>query len=242
MMLSRLGAALLMLLVAACAALPVRTALPIEKRPSPNYDQRRPNFVILHYTSNDHAERALRTLTDRVRRVSSHYLVDRDGTIYYLVDELARAWHAGESYWGGNRDLNSASLGIEIDNNGAEPYSEPQIKSLLTLLADLKERYGIPAANFIGHSDIAPTRKTDPGGQFPWRRLAAMGYGLWCDPPYGPPPATAESLLLAALGYDVSNLPAAISGFKLHYVPSGDPARLTDDDRALLNCLVAKRH
>ena len=102
--------------------------------PSPNHNARRPNFVILHDTSNSTVDRALRTLTDPAREVSAHYLIGRDGTLYQLVDESRRAWHAGASYWGGDTDLNSASIGIELDNTGAEPYSEAQILSLLDLL------------------------------------------------------------------------------------------------------------
>lgn len=240
---SRLSAALLVVLTAACAPLPQRGAIPVAQRASPNYDQRRPNFVILHYTSNNTAERALRTLTDPVKRVSSHYLIARDGKIYHLVDELARAWHAGESYWGGNRDLNSASIGIELDNDGNEPYAELQIEALLALLADLKRRYAIPAANILGHSDVATTRKTDPGPHFPWRRLAAHGYGLWCDPPYVPAPTAADgAVLLAALGYDITDYAAAVAAFKLHHAPDGEVRELSDNDRALLHCLIMKRY
>jgi N-acetylmuramoyl-L-alanine amidase len=232
----------LLTLMSACAPLPPRTSLPVETLRSGNFDVRRPNFVILHYTSNDDAARALRTLTSPVSRVSSHYLIGRDGRIYYLVDELARAWHAGESYWGNNRDLNSASIGIEIDNNGNEPYAEVQIAALLELLDDLKRRYAIPAANFLGHSDVAPRRKIDPGPHFPWRRLAAHGYGVWCDPPYEAAPAGADgAVLLAAFGYDVTDLAAAISAFKLRFVPDGDATQLTADDRARLYCLLGRR-
>ena len=138
-------------------------------------------------------------------KVSSHYLIARDGRIYYLVDELARAWHAGESYWGGNRDLNSASIGIELDNNGGEPFAEAQIEALIALLADLKARYGIPTANFIGHGDVAPGRKVEPSRWFPWQGLAGHGFGLWCEPPYPPaPPDLDSATLLAAFGYDVA--------------------------------------
>ena len=234
--------ALLAFALTACAPLPQRSSLPVEQRPSANFDERRPNYVILHYTSNDNAERALGTLTSPLSRVSSHYLIGRDGRIYYLVDELVRAWHAGESYWGGNRDLNSASIGIELDNDGVEPYAEAQIESLLALLADLQQRYAIPVENFLGHSDVAPQRKADPGRHFPWQRLAARGFGLWCEPPYAAALSVAgDSVALAALGYDVSDLAAAIVAFKLHYAPHGDPRQWTADDRALLNCLVAKK-
>ncbi|MFN7087975.1 MAG: N-acetylmuramoyl-L-alanine amidase [Burkholderiales bacterium] len=237
----RAGAALLVLAIAACAPLPPRTSLPVEGRPSPNFDQRRPNFVVIHHTSDDAAEQALRTLTDPLRRVSAHYLIARDGRIFYLVDELARAWHAGESYWGGNRDLNSASIGIELDNNGDEPFAEAQIEALLALLADLKERYGIPAANFLGHGDIAPGRKVDPSRWFPWQRLAEHGFGLWCEPPLPPaPPVVDDATLLAAFGYEVTNLPAAIGAFKRRFVPHDALRELTAQDRARLWCLLQR--
>src|SRR5262249_42850892 len=221
-----LGVAVLAL--SACTPLPIRTTLPVDVRPSPNFGERRPNYVILHHTTNDDAGRALATLTSPVAQVSAHYLVGRDGRIAYLVDERLRAWHAGESYWGGNRDLNSASIGIELDNDGVELYAEPQIDTLLALLADPKTRWSIPAANFLGHGDIAPGRKVDPGRLFPWRRLAALGYGLWCDPPYDAAPAGAEDeLLLAALGYDISRLPAALAAVQRHYAP-GDATPAAD--------------
>jgi N-acetylmuramoyl-L-alanine amidase len=242
MMQIRICLGILALFVAACAPLPQRAGVPLEPRPSANFDERRPNFVILHYTSNADAERALRTLTDPLAKVSAHYLVARDGKIYQLVDEHARAWHAGVSYWGGERDVNSASLGIELDNDGEEPFAEPQIAALVRLLADIKERYAVPAANFLGHADVAPRRKADPGRRFPWQRLAAGGFGLWCEPPYAPASRGAgDALLLAAFGYDVSDPAAAISAFKTHFVADGDADTLTDEDRALLNCLIGKK-
>lgn len=238
----RACAALLLLAAAACAPLPQRTSLPVEQRPSPNFDERRPNFVIFHHTSDDDAELALRTLTDPVRQVSAHYVIGRDGTIFYLVDELARAWHAGESYWGGNRDMNSASIGIELDNNGEESFPEAQIESLLALAADLKARYGIPTANFLGHGDVAPGRKADPSREFPWRLLAERGFGLWCEPPYAPaPPGLDSAILLAALGYDVSNLEAAIAAFRRHFLADDASREMTEEDRARLQCLVLKK-
>ncbi len=234
--------ALAALALAACAPLPQRTSLPVEQRPSSNYDARRPNFVILHHTGSGEAERALRTLTDPLRSVSAHYLVARDGRISSLVDELARAWHAGESYWGGNRDMNSASIGIELDNDGNEPYAEVQIESLLALLADLKERYRIPAANFLGHGDVAPGRKTDPGREFPWKRLADRGFGAWCDPPYPSAPAGLDAAtLLGALGYDVSEPDAALGAFKRHFAPNERSRAITEEERALLYCLVLRK-
>lgn len=239
-------AGLLALLAAGCAPLPQYTSLPVEQRPSPNFGERRPNFVILHHTSSDSAQRALSTLADRASAVSAHYLIARDGKIYYLVDELARAWHAGASYWGGNRDLNSASIGIELDNNGVEPYAEAQVAALLELLADLKARYDIPAANFLGHGDVAPGRKVDPSGQFPWRRLAGHGFGLWCEPPYPDAATGAHGItLLSAFGYDTSNPAAAVAAFRRHFAlreASEQTPELTGQELALLHCLLARRH
>lgn len=230
------------LTLSACAPLPLYTTLPVDVRPSPNFGERRPSHVILHHTSNDTVGQALVTLTNRMREVSAHYLIGRDGRIIYLVDEQKRAWHAGDSYWGGNRDLNSASIGIELDNNGNEPFSDTQISVLIDLLRDLTARWNIPPANIIGHGDIAPGRKVDPSAYFPWRRLADAGLGLWCEPPYAPAPAGADdALLLAALGYDVTRLPAAVAAFKRHWVPEDTAPVLSADQRALLQCLIDKQ-
>lgn len=239
---------LLLPLIAACTT-PVSitgTALPRDWLPSPNFEPRRPNYVILHHTSNDNPERALATLTSREKGVSAHYLVTREGRLIQLVDERARAWHAGESAWGGQTDMNSASIGIELDNSGEEPFAEAQIATLLALLGDLRERYRIPAANFLGHGDVAPQRKNDPSHFFPWRRLAAQGFGLWCESPQGAaPPYAPAALLLQAIGYDTSNLPAAVLAFRRHWF--GNPslvlgnAELDADERAVAWCLGQMR-
>ncbi len=237
----RVGAALLALLLGGCAQLPQYTRLPVVQHPSVNFNERRPSFVILHHTGNPEAKRALATLSNPVEEVSAHYLVARDGTIYYLVDEMKRAWHAGDSWWGGPIDMNSASIGIELVNDGREPYAEQQIAALLALLADIEQRYRIPPANFIGHGDIAPGRKVDPGVAFPWRRLAEHGFGLWCEPPFEPPPpALDDAALLGALGYDVSSSEAAIGAFNRHFAGVESP-RMTDEDRARVYCLVLKK-
>ncbi len=239
----RLAAALLLAALAACTApQPLRTALPVIRSPSPNFDARRPGFVILHHTGSADAAHALATLTDSRQAVSAHYLVARNGTIHYLVDEMARAWHAGDSSWGGHRDMNSASIGVEIDNDGEEPYAEAQLRALLALLADLKQRWKVPAANFLGHGDVAPGRKVDPGAAFPWKRLAESGFGVWCDPPYPPVPAGLDTAtMLAALGYDAANLEAAVAAFKRRFVPGGNEREITADDRARLWCLLGRR-
>ena len=236
---------LMALALAACTPLPQRAGIPTQWQRSPNFDQRRPAFVIIHYTSDARTSQALRTLTNPRRGVSAHYLIGRDGAIYQLVDERARAWHAGESWWGSNSDLNSSSLGIELDNNGAEPFSNSQITALLALLTDIERRYHIPAANYLGHSDVAPKRKVDPGVHFPWKTLAASGFGLWCDAPPALVPAPAPidgQVALQAFGYDISNREAAIRAFKLHFVPEDRTPILTDYDRSILNCLLAQKN
>jgi N-acetylmuramoyl-L-alanine amidase len=211
--------------------------------PSPNYNVRRPNFVILHDTTSSNVEHAFRTLTNPAREVSSHYLIGRDGTLYQLVDEERRAWHAGKSYWGGNTDLNSASIGIELDNTGMEPYSEAQIKVLLDVLDGLKERYRIPTNNFLGHGDVAPGRKVDPSRLFPWERLAREGYGLWCHEQAVPPiPDSFDSLTaLQGIGYDTSNPAAALAAFRRHFLGNDAAGEVSDAERQLMQCLVIEK-
>ncbi len=232
---------LLSLLLAACAPLPAGQGRDALWHPSPNFDQRRPNFIILHQTTNATVDRALETLTDPRRKVSSHYLIGRDGKVIQLVDEAARAWHAGESRWGGMSDLNSASIGIELDNTGDEPFAEPQIVALLTLLAELRERYRIPAANVLAHGDVAPTRKLDPSRFFPWRRLAEAGFGLWCDaPPAAKPTGFDAALGLRALGYDTTVATAARAAFRRHFLAEEGDHELSANEQALLHCLLAQ--
>ena len=227
------------LLLAACAPLPRRADIPTVWQPSPNFGERLPNFVVIHYTGSDSTEATLRALSSPPAEVSAHYLIVRDGTIIQLVDERARAWHAGESRWGSSIDLNSASIGIELDNNGRAPYPQTQIDALLSLLSDLSRRYRIPTTNYLGHSDVAPRRKVDPGPLFPWRALAANGFGLWCDPPYAqPPPAFDPMLGLRAMGYDVADPTAAVRAFHVHYTPDEPASELTERDRALIHCLL----
>ena len=234
------GIALLLLAaLAACAPLPPDGRA--QWMPSPNFDQRRPNFVILHQTTSDNVARALATLTDRQRKVSAHYLIGRDGTVLQLVDEAARAWHAGDSRWGSMTDLNSASIGIELDNTGEEAFAEPQIAALLVLLGELRERHRIPAENVLAHGDVAPTRKVDPSRYFPWRRLAEAGFGLWCDKPPASPPAGFDAALgLRALGYDMTQAAAARAAFRRHFLAQEGDVELSASEQALLHCLLAQ--
>ncbi|GGK59638.1 N-acetylmuramoyl-L-alanine amidase [Rufibacter glacialis] len=146
-----------------------------------NFNLRKPNYVVIHHTAQNSTEQTLKTFTVTRTQVSAHYVIGRDGKVYHMLSDYLRAWHGGSGRWGNNTDLNSSSIGIELDNNGAEPFAEEQINSLLQVLAILKKTHGIPAANFIGHSDIAPSRKVDPNPTFPWKKLAEAGYGIWYD-------------------------------------------------------------
>jgi N-acetylmuramoyl-L-alanine amidase len=187
----------------------------LRERASPNHDERRfgaPDMLILHYTGMRSAEAALDRLCDPVARVSAHYLVEEDGTLWRLVAEARRAWHAGESCWLGRRDINAHSIGVEIVNPGHEfgyrPFPEAQIAAVETLCHDVISRWRIPRRLVLGHSDVAPHRKQDPGELFPWPRLAAAGIGLWPDlsaTTTRPPEGVAEMQeMLARYGYDLS--------------------------------------
>lgn len=210
--------------------------------PSPNFNERRPNYVIIHQTDSVSHERALNTLTNPARSVSVHYLVAKDGHITQLVDEKDRAWHAGESFWGGTTDMNSASVGIELDHKGDLPFEEKQIEALLTLLGDIASRHRIPASNYLGHGDIAPRRKVDPNRHFPWKRLADQGFGIWCDTEESSSFVAVDSLLgLQALGYDIGDPDKAALAFKRHYRGMDDSAVITEDDRRLIACLLMKK-
>ena len=146
-----------------------------------NFNMRKPNFVIIHHTAQTSTAQTLKTFTTPATKVSAHYVIGRDGKVYQMLNDYLRAWHGGVSKWGNNTDINSSSVGIELDNNGFEPFAEAQMASLLGVLETLKKKHDIPAANFIGHSDIAPTRKNDPNPTFPWKQLAEKGFGLWYD-------------------------------------------------------------
>lgn len=232
-------AILLAALLTACAAPPQHAGIPTRWLPSPNANERSVAFVVVHYTASGSAERALRTLTSPSSQVSAHYLIERDGEIVQLVDERLRAWHAGTSRWGATVDLNSASLGIELDNDGHEPFPAVQIDALLRLLADIHQRHHVPAANVLGHADVAPRRKVDPGPLFPWRTLALHGFGLWCEPPLTPAPDGFDPLLgLRAIGYDTVGPEAAVAAFRTHYLPGLPIDAPLQRDAALIHCLA----
>ena len=148
-------------------------AMKTEDHPSPNFDKRKlpVSMIVIHYTETKTCEQALRILCDpnAAKRVSSHWVIDRDGTVYRLVDEAKRAWHAGKSFWDGIEDCNSASIGIELVNDGAEVYPQPQLDALVELCGEIRSRHAI--RHIVGHSEIAPDRKRDPGPLFPWALL-----------------------------------------------------------------------
>ncbi|RVT77404.1 N-acetylmuramoyl-L-alanine amidase [Flavobacterium sufflavum] len=185
-----------------------------------NFNLRKPNFIIIHHTAQDSIQQTIKTFTKVSAQVSSHYVIADDGHVVQMLNDYLRAWHAGASSWGKNTDINSSSIGIELDNNGSEPFSEAQITSLMALLSKLKKDYNIPTQNIIGHSDIAPSRKKDPSALFPWKTLAENGFGIWKDDvlPLAPFDFNPE-LALQIIGYNTKNLSAAITAFKLHYIP-----------------------
>lgn len=187
-----------------------------------NFNMRKPNYVVIHHTAQNSCEQTLRTFTLPRTQVSAHYVICRDGIVHQMLNDYLRAWHGGVARWGGLTDINSSSIGIELDNNGTEPFSTVQIRSLLILLDTLQHRYNIPAANFIGHGDIAPGRKVDPSAWFPWQQLAEKGFGLWyTDTAAIAVPENFNHLqALRIVGYNVKDSSAAISAFKRHYIPA----------------------
>jgi len=191
--------------------------------PSPNFEPRKgvPDTVVLHYTGMPTGEEALARLRDPDAKVSSHYVVEEDGRIFRLVPEERRAWHAGVSFWKGERDLNTRSVGVEIVNPGHEfgyrPFPAPQIAAVIELVADIRTRWMVDDGRIVGHSDIAPDRKDDPGELFPWKRLAEAGHGLWVEPPAAPGAPLAEG----EEGVGVFGLQAGLTRLGYDCAPSG---------------------
>lgn len=205
-----------------------------------NFTMRKPNFVIIHHTAQESSEQTLKTFTLPSTQVSAHYVIVRDGTVYHMLNDYMRAHHAGLGRWGNVTDMNSCSIGIELDNNGTEPFADAQVASLLSLLGQLKQAYNIPTANFIGHADFAPARKNDPSILFPWKVLAQNGFGLWYnDSAAAAPPDFNPLLALRIIGYDIRDTTAAIRAFKRHYMQ--DTARqLTTGDLSVLYDLMSR--
>lgn len=207
-----------------------------------NFSMRRPNFVVIHHTAQNSCEQTLQTFTLPRTQVSAHYVICKDGTVHHMLNDYLRAWHAGNSRWGNLTDVNSSSIGIEIDNNGFEPFTEQQISRLLNLLTLLKKAHSIPSANFIGHADIAPTRKNDPNVTFPWKKLADNGFGLWYgDTSKVTVPQNFSSLqALRIIGYDIRDSSAAIEAFKRHFEMQDNSKSLNDADKKILFDLSRK--
>ena len=218
--------------------------------PSPNFDERDlpVSILVLHYTGMQDAASAIARLSDPEAKVSCHYLVSEDGKVVRMVDESKRAWHAGQSFWRGISGVNSASVGIEIVNPGHEygyrPFPEEQMAALIPLVADIVKRHNIPRGNVVGHSDVAPARKKDPGELFDWQRLAKLGLALerptrnlmdphWTDGGF--------LLALERFGYDVSNKDAAILAFQRRFRPELMDAEIDGECRAILLSLLLDR-
>jgi N-acetylmuramoyl-L-alanine amidase len=219
----------------------------IIETPSPNFNERKLplTMIVLHYTGMVDAQTALERLCDPVAEVSAHYLIDEDGTIHRLVAEDKRAWHAGQSCWRGIEDINSASIGIELVNPGHEfgyrPFTEEQIDALLPLVAGIKERHGITRGNVVGHSDIAPMRKQDPGELFPWNRLARVRLALPRPTKNLMDPGWSDAGFLIALerfGYDVTDKLAAIVAFQRRYRPELIDGMIDGECRCILLALL----
>ena len=199
-------------------------------------------MVVLHYTAQNSCEKTLQTFTTATSEVSAHYVICKDGTLHHMLNDYLRAWHAGASKWGSVTDVNSVSIGIELDNDGVAPYDTAQLNTLYGLLLFLKKSYNIPSANFVGHSDIAPGRKIDPGIQFPWKTLADKGFGLWyADTTNLVLPTTFDAkLALRLIGYDVGNLPAASNSFRMHFLGVSSPDVLSPEEQKVLYAVMMK--
>ena len=199
--------------------------------PSPNFNERPgpPDILVMHYTGMESGEAAIARLRDPEAKVSSHYVVEEDGRIFTLVAEERRAWHAGVSFWKGERDINGRSIGVEIVNPGHEfgyrPFPDAQIAAIIALTADIRTRWMIADGDIIAHSDVAPARKIDPGELFPWKTLAQAGHGLWVEPD----PAPGALLAEGAEGAGVFAFQAGLTRLGYECPPSGqfDPAPTT---------------
>ena len=222
----------------------------IQERPSPNHDarpgERDPDLIVLHYTGMRSAEEAIERLCDPVARVSAHYCIEEDGTLWRLVPERRRAWHAGLSSWQGQSGVNDRSLGIELVNPGHEwgyrAFPEAQMAVLLELLAVLRVRWRIPRNGIVGHSDVAPLRKEDPGELFDWARLAAAGHGEWPGSvPPREPDEEAARVALSRIGYGYldEDFPAVLRAFQRRYRQAKVDGLLDAETMGMIAAVVA---
>lgn len=218
--------------------------------PSPNWNERQlpVSMVVLHYTGMQSADAALARLCDAAAQVSAHYLIEEDGTVHRLVREDRRAWHAGKSHWRGITDVNSASVGIELVNPGHEfgyrPFPDAQMEALLPLLSEIVQRHDIPRANVVGHSDVAPARKEDPGELFDWDLLAAHRLALKTPRISAPSPFENDGAFFLALerwGYDISDPQAAMRAFQRRWRPHIIDGQVDGECSAMLFALLLDR-
>ncbi|HEX7871790.1 MAG TPA: N-acetylmuramoyl-L-alanine amidase [Sphingobium sp.] len=218
--------------------------------PSPNFDDRSLpiTMIVLHYTGMPDAPSAIQWLANPASKVSAHYVVTEDGNVVRMVDEAKRAWHAGRSHWRGIDDINSASIGIEIVNPGHEwgyrPFPDAQIDALIPLVNDIVQRHRITRGNVVGHSDIAPTRKLDPGELFPWAKLARLRLTLPRPTRNLMDPHWSEGGFLLALqrfGYDIADQTAAVNAFQRRFRPELIDGIVDGECRALLLALLLPR-
>lgn len=215
--------------------------------PSPNHEPRPRgvDMLVLHYTGMPTGRAALERLCDPAAKVSAHYLIDEDGSVYALVPEDRRAWHAGVSFWAGATDINDRSIGVELVNPGHEwgyrPFPEAQMTALEALAQDIMGRHGIAPARVLGHSDVAPRRKQDPGELFDWPRLARAGIGLWPEAATDGPPLddAAARDRLSAFGYEVEDLCATVTAFQRRFRPARIDGTLDAECAARLGALIS---
>ena len=199
-------------------------------------------MLVLHYTGMGSAEAALERLCDPTAKVSTHYLIDEDGDVHQLVAENRRAWHAGVSSWRGHTDINARSIGIELVNPGHEfglkPYPEDQMMALEVLAIDILQRYPIPQRNVVGHSDVAPRRKTDPGELFDWQGLADLGIGLWPEEVVSRVLGEVETrTLLREFGYETEDVKKTVEAFQRRFRPSRIDGVMDAETGGLLKAL-----
>jgi N-acetylmuramoyl-L-alanine amidase len=236
-------------------------AMELIPAPSPNFEPRiaPPDMIVLHYTGMATGAGALYRLCDPEVKVSSHYLVEEDGRVFSLVAESRCAWHAGVSFWKGRQNVNGASIGIEIVNpghdNGYRPFPEAQIAAVIELVGDIRTRWTIEDNQIVGHSDVAPDRKQDPGELFPWKRLAEAGHGYWVEVPAAPgaplgegetgPGVFALQAGLTRLGFDCApsgvyepRTTAIVRAFQRHWRPERVDGIADGETRARLIALL----
>ena len=216
---------------------------------SPNFGERRlavnPSIIVIHYTGMNTAKEALDRLCDHESGVSAHYFIEEDGNVLQLVEDDKRAWHAGDSYWNGENDINSHSIGIELVNPGHEfgysEFKEPQVASLIELCNSQIKKWGISNKNIIGHSDIAPSRKQDPGELFPWKQLAENGVGIWPEPNASSHKQAANIIgnihsqqeLLVRYGYNPDEkFTDILRAYHMHFCPENLTAKSMDTESA----------